>query len=400
MRNILCLLSLSLFAARGCSSSKERQVDFIEDNIANAVAQETLQTDIIEKSGKILNPRTIDENGNIKYIPIDDWCSGFFPGNIWYTYKLTGDAKWLPLARKYTEALDSVKYLKWHHDVGFMIGCSYLNGLRIANIPEYRDVVIEAARSLSTRFRPGAGVIQSWDADRGWQSQRGWACPVIIDNMMNLELMFEASLLSGDSTFYNIAVSHADVTMVNHFREDNSCYHVVDYDPETGAVRSKQTAQGYADESSWARGQAWALYGYTMCYRYTKDKRYLEHAQKIYDFIFSNKNLPEDLVPYWDYDAPNIPNEPRDASAAACTASALYELSTYVPEKNYKEVADKIMYSLGSPAYRAEVGTNGNFILMHSVGSIPHGNEIDVPLNYADYYFLEGLIRKRELEKK
>ena len=160
MRNILCRLSLSLFAAIGCSSSKERQVDFIEDNIANAVAQETLQTDIIEKSGKILNPRTIDENGNIKYIPIDDWCSGFFPGNIWYTYKLTGDAKWLPLARKYTEALDSVKYLKWHHDVGFMIGCSYLNGLRIANIPEYRDVVIEAARSLSTRFRPGAGVIQ------------------------------------------------------------------------------------------------------------------------------------------------------------------------------------------------------------------------------------------------
>ena len=400
MKNILCLLSLSLLAAIGCSSSKERQVDFIEDNIANAVAQETLQTDIIEKSGKILNPRTIDENGNIKYIPIDDWCSGFFPGNIWYTYKLTGDAKWLPLARKYTEALDSVKYLKWHHDVGFMIGCSYLNGLRIANIPEYKDVVVETARSLSTRFRPGAGVIQSWDADRGWQSQRGWACPVIIDNMMNLELMFEASLLSGDSTFYNIAVSHADVTMANHFREDNSCYHVVDYDPETGAVRSKQTAQGYADESSWARGQAWALYGYTMCYRYTKDKRYLEHAQKIYDFIFGNKNLPEDLVPYWDYDAPNIPNEPRDASAAACTASALYELSTYVPEKNYKEVADKIMYSLGSPAYRAEVGTNGNFILMHSVGSIPHGSEIDVPLNYADYYFLEGLIRKRELEKK
>ena len=281
-----------------------------------------------------------------------------------------------------------------------MIGCSYLNGLRIANIPEYKDVVVETARSLSTRFRPGAGVIQSWDADRGWQSQRGWACPVIIDNMMNLELMFEASLLSGDSTFYNIAVSHADVTMANHFREDNSCYHVVDYDPETGAVRSKQTAQGYADESSWARGQAWALYGYTMCYRYTKDKRYLEHAQKIYDFLFGNKNLPEDLVPYWDYDAPNIPNEPRDASAAACTASALYELSTYVPEKNYKEVADKIMYSLGSPAYRAEVGTNGNFILMHSVGSIPHGSEIDVPLNYADYYFLEGLIRKRELEKK
>ncbi len=400
MRNTLSLLGLSLLVAIGCSSPQEKKVDFIEDNIANAVAQHTLQTDLIEKSGKILNPRTIDKEGNIQYIPIDDWCSGFFPGNIWYTYKLTGDEKWLPLARKYTEALDSIKHLKWHHDVGFMIGSSYLNGLRIAGIPEYKDVIVEAARSLSTRFRPGAGVIQSWDADRGWQGQRGWKCPVIIDNMMNLELLFEATRLSGDSTYYNIAVSHANTTMSHHFREDNSCYHVVDYDPETGVVRKRQTAQGYADESSWARGQAWALYGYTTCYRYTKDARYLEQAQKVYDFIFSHKNLPEDLVPYWDYDAPNIPDEPRDASAAACTASALYELSTYLPEKGYKEVADKIMESLGSPAYRAEVGTNGNFILMHSVGSIPHGSEIDVPLNYADYYFLEGLIRKGEMEKK
>lgn len=400
MKNTLPLLGLSLLVTLGCGSPKGKKAGFIEDNIANAVAQHTLQTDIIEKSGKVLNPRTIDEQGNILYIPIDDWCSGFFPGNIWYTYQLTGDAKWLPLARKYTEALDSVKHLKWHHDVGFMIGSSYLNGLRIADIPEYKDVIVETARSLSTRFRPGAGVIQSWDADRGWQGQRGWKCPVIIDNMMNLELLFEATRLSGDSTFHNIAVSHANTTMANHFREDNSCYHVVDYDPETGVVRKKQTAQGYADESAWARGQAWALYGYTTCYRYTHDKKYLEQAEKVYDFIFNNKNLPEDLVPYWDYDAPNIPDEPRDASAAACTASALYEMSTYLPERGYREVADKIMESLGSPAYRAQVGTNGNFILMHSVGSIPHGSEIDVPLNYADYYFLEALIRKRELETK
>ena len=171
------------------------------------------------------------------------------------------------------------------------------------------------------------------------------------------------------------------------------------YDPETGEVRKRQTAQGYADESAWARGQAWALYGYTMCYRYTHDAKYLEQAEKVYNFIFNNKNLPEDLVPYWDFDAPNIPNEPRDASAAACTASALYELSTYLPDKGYKETADRIMESLASPSYRAKVGTNGNFILMHSVGSIPHGAEIDVPLNYADYYFLEGLMRKRDLEK-
>ncbi|MEG1684725.1 MAG: glycoside hydrolase family 88 protein, partial [Bacteroides sp.] len=260
--------------------------------------------------------------------------------------------------------------------------------------------VIKTAQSLSTRFRPHAGVIQSWDANKGWQAERGWKCPVIIDNMMNLELLFEATKLSGDSTFHNIAVQHANTTIKNHFRADNSCYHVIDYDPETGEVRKKQTAQGYADESAWARGQAWALYGYTVCYRYTKDAAYLKQALKIYDFIFNNKNMTADLVPYWDYDAPKIPNEPRDASAASCTASALYELSTYVSDKKYRETADKIMESLGSSDYRAEVGTNGNFILMHSVGSIPHGQEIDVPLNYADYYFLEGLIRKRDLEKK
>jgi len=399
MKKALATLGITLFVLTGCASRKQAGSDFIRENINNAAAQETLQTNLIEQSGKILNPRTVDKNGNIVYVPIDDWCSGFFPGNMWYTYELTGDKKWLPLAEKYTEALDSVQYLTWHHDVGFMIGSSYLKGYRLGGKDAYKPVIVQAAKSLSTRFRPKAGVLQSWDADKGWQARRGWKCPVIIDNMMNLELLFEASLLSGDSTYYHIAKKHADTTLAHHFRPDNSCYHVVDYDPETGEVRSRQTAQGCADESAWARGQAWALYGYTMCYRYTRDARYLEQAEKIYGFIFNHKNLPEDLVPYWDFDAPGIPNEPRDASAAACTASALYELSTYLPGKGYKETADKVMESLASPAYRAAVGTNGNFILMHSVGSIPHGAEIDVPLNYADYYFLEGLKRKRDLEK-
>lgn len=398
MKTILCTAGISFLMLTSCGEQK-KTADFIRDNIDNAVAQHTLQTDLIEKSGKILNPRTVKKDGSISYIPIDDWCSGFFPGSMWLTYHLTGDAKWLPLAEKYTEALDSVKHLKWHHDVGFMIGCSYLNGYRLAKKEAYKDVVVEAARSLSTRFRPGAGVIQSWDADRGWQGTRGWKCPVIIDNMMNLELLFEATRFSGDSTFHRIAVKHADVTMANHFRDDNSSYHVVDYDPETGEVRKRQTAQGYADESAWARGQAWGLYGYLTCYRYTRDEKYLMQAQKIYDFIFNHKNLPDDLVPYWDYNAPNIPDEPRDASAAACTASALYEMDTFLPGKGYKAKADKIMASLGSPDYRAAVGTNGNFILMHSVGSIPHNQEIDVPLNYADYYFLEALMRKAAAEK-
>lgn len=372
--------------------------NFITDNIKSNELQQTNQIKNIERSGLLLHPRSLDENGAIRYAKKDEWTSGFYSGILWYTYDLSKKDKWKKIAEKHTVDLDSIKHLTWHHDVGFIIGSSFLNGYRIAKIPSYKDVVIEAARSLSTRFRPAAGVIQSWDADKGWQAKRHWKCPVIIDTMMNLELLFEATTLSGDSTFYNIAKSHAEKTLQNHYRTDNSSYHVVDYNPQTGDIRSRVNAQGYSDESAWARGQAWGIYGYTVCYRYTHDKRFLEQAMKIQQYIFNNPQLPEDLVPYWDYNAPNIPNAPRDASAASCAASALYELSTYQPNKGYKKLADKIMTNLASPAYRTELDTNGNFLLKHSVGSIPHHAEIDVPIVYADYFFLEGLIRKRNLE--
>jgi len=220
--------------------------------------------------------------------------------------------------------------------------------------------------------------------------------------MMNLELMFEATRLSGDSSFYKIAVSHADRTMQEHFRPDGSCYHVIDYSIKDGKVRHRQTAQGYADESIWSRGQAWAIYGYAVCYRETKDRKYLDQALKTFNMMKELKNMPEDLIPYWDMSAPNIPNEPRDVSTASCIASALYEISTMdVPDAaSYKTYADNIMVALASPAYRAALGTNGNFLLMHSVGSIPHNSEIDVPLNYADYFYLEALKRKRDIEKE
>ncbi|MBV7441660.1 glycoside hydrolase family 88 protein [Weeksellaceae bacterium TAE3-ERU29] len=403
MRRNFLLLALSSVLMISCNSNKEKaccKSDAEENDIVAVIetAKEQIgyQTKLIEESGKILNPRTI-ENGFVKYIDNEDWTSGFFPGTMFYMYDLTNDKKWIDLGVKYTEALDSVKYLKWHHDVGFMIDCSFGNALRVTGNDKYKDVIVEAAKSLSTRYRPGAGVIQSWDEDRGWQGERGWSCPVIIDNMMNLELLFKATEFTNDSTYYNIAVSHADQTMKNHFRDNWSCYHVVDYDKEKGGVRSRETAQGYADESSWARGQAWAIYGYTVCYRYTKDKKYLDMVDNIYKFIFNNEHLPKDLVPYWDFDAPNIPNEPRDASAAAVIASALYEASEF-DRPQYKETADNIIKSLSSPSYRALVGTNGNFVLMHSVGSIPHKQEIDVPLNYADYYFLEALTRKINLD--
>lgn len=389
-----------LFAATVVTSAVGSPAsDFINENVAHAANQYRGHLDTIDSIGHFVNPRTTLPDGNIWYVPVDDWCSGFFPGSLWYLGELTGNQDWSRRAADYTETLDSAQYLTWHHDVGFIIGSSYLNGYRLGGKEQYAPVVVNAAKSLATRFRPGAGVIQSWNVDKGWQSERGWACPVIIDNMMNLEIMFEATRLTGDSTFYYIAVSHANTTMAHHFRPDFSCYHVVDYDPATGDVRHRQTAQGYADESSWARGQAWALYGYTMCYRYTGDPNYIYQAIKVCDMIFNTPSMPDDLVPYWDYNAPNIPSEPRDASAAACTASALYELSTYLPGRGYKELADKVVASLSSPAYRAATGENNHFLLMHSVGSIPHGHEIDVPINYADYYYLEALLRKKKLDE-
>lgn len=387
------LSGLVLSGLSGCAGSSNEQEELVADNVVNAASQYALMAKAADENGGKL-PGYTNAKGEVVYINPADWRSGFFPGSLWYLYKLSNDEKWKSLAEKYTEKLEEIQYLTNHHDVGFMIGCSYLNGLRFAGIKEYAPVIVQTAKSLSTRFRPNAGVIQSWDVTGGWQSKRGWECPVIIDNMMNLELLFEATALSGDSTYYNIAVSHADRTLENHFRNDNSCYHVVDYDLESGIVRSRQTAQGYADESAWARGQAWAIYGYTMCYRYTHNPEYLKQACNVYEFIFTHKNLPQDLIPYWDFDALNIPKEPRDVSAAAVIASALYELYTYAPEQKYKETVDWIVQTLSTPAYRAEVGTNGNFILMHSVGSIPHNAEIDVPLNYADYYFLEALARK------
>lgn len=398
-KNILLLFLIVIIIKLPVQGQNSDASGFIQDNVKFAAKQYGLQTNILEESGKVLNPKTII-NGKMKYIAPEEWTSGFFPGSMWYLYELTGDEKWKKLGVKYTEALDSVKYLTSHHDVGFMIGSSYGNALRLTGNEEYKDVIIQAAKSLSTRYRPVAGIIQSWNVDRGWQAERGWECPVIIDNMMNLELLFNATRFSGDSSFYNIAVNHADNTIEHHFRPDFSTWHVIDYSLNDGSVRSKQTAQGFADHSIWARGQAWGIYGFVVCYRETGDTRYLEQAKKAFEAVAKHINMPDDGIPYWDYDAPNIPNALRDASSAAIMAAALYELAAYENRDYYKQWGDKIMASLSSPAYRAAIGENGNFLLKHSVGSIPHGSEVDVPLNYADYYFLEALKRKKDLENE
>ena len=335
-------------------------------------------------------PRTF-EGGQLKTIPPEDWTSGFFPGTLWYLYEFTGDAKWKNAAADYTKRLQSIQNFRGNHDVGFMLYCSYGNALRLAPDPAYRAVLVQGARSLCTRYSPQVGLIRSWDFG-------AWKYAVIIDNMMNLELLTWAARETGEPGFKDIAVSHADKTMANHFRSDASSYHVVDYDPATGAVRGRQTHQGFSDSSAWARGQAWGLYGYTMMFRETGNTNYLEQAKRIARFIMNHPRLPADKIPYWDFDAPDIPNAPRDASAAAIMASALIELSGQVDAdfgKQCLRLARQQLLSLSSPSYLAKVGENGGFILEHSTGHKPKNSEVDVPLNYADYYFLEALLRYR-----
>ncbi len=346
------------------------------------------------KNGTLVTPRTF-EHGKLVLVAPRDWTSGFFPGTMWYLYELTKNEKWKKEAQVYTEKVEQEKFNGKTHDMGFKIYCSFGNGYRLTNNQSYKDIIIHSAKTLTTRFNPNVGAIRSWDhnADK-------WDFPVIIDNMMNLELLFEATKLTGDSVYHKIAVAHANTTLKNHFRPDYSTYHVISYNPTTGVVEKKNTHQGYAHESAWARGQAWAIYGYTLCYRETKDPIYLQQAENIANFLFSNKNMPEDLVPYWDFDVPNIEKEPRDVSAATIIASSLYELSTYSENKeDYLKKANKIISSVHKK-YKSDLGTNKGFILDHSTGHKPSNGEIDVPINYADYYYVEALVRAKRLNNK
>lgn len=385
MKKSVYLLSLICLILAGCHCAS------VNNAIIDRATQQLSRQCLILDENNLQNMPRTTKNGQTVYVPQYDWCSGFFPGTVLTMYQLTNDSIWLQRGLQYTQALDTVERIQWTHDIGFMVMCSYGKAYQLTAREDYKQKIISAAHALTTRFYPKLGVFQSWNVDEGWQSQRGWECPTIIDNMMNLELLFETTRITGDSTFWKMAVSHADTTMKYHFRPDYSTYHVVDYDKQNGGFRSRCTAQGFANESCWARGQAWALYGYTMCYRYTRDERYLEQAKHIYDYIFTHPNLPQDLVPYWDFNAPDIPNTYRDAAAAAIIASALVELSQWVPQ--YKATAEKLINNLASDTYLANNGENGYFLLKHCVGSLPHGNEIDVPLNYADYYLLEAVLR-------
>lgn len=395
----MIIKSLGCISALWCCllSATAQKVNF--DRVFNdAATQTSLMLKEVEakraNTPELVSPRTI-EHGELKLVASKDWTSGFWPGVLWFLYEYTGQSDWKLQAEKFTKLLEKEKMNAGTHDMGFKVYCSFGTGYRLTKNDYYKDVIIQSAKTLITRFRPTTGTIRSWDHNRD-----KWDYPVIIDNMMNLELLFATTQLTGDSSFYKIAVSHANTTLKNHFRADNSSYHVVSYDTLTGEVVKKSTHQGYADESAWARGQAWGVYGYTMCYRFTKDIKYLEQAEKIAAYMLNHPNMPKDLVPYWDYNAPNIPQEERDASAAAVLASSLYELSLYTKNgKQYKKTADKILSSL-TKDYRSQVGQHKGFLLLHSTGSKPMHSEVDVPLNYADYYYLEALLRSKKLKEK
>jgi len=340
-------------------------------------------------SGKL--PRSIEKGMCLT----GDWTSGFYPGILWYLYEYTKDDFWKGNAEKVTAFLEKEQYNTSNHDVGFRINCSYGNGWRLTGNTDYRKVIIQAAKSLSTRFSNKTQTIKSWESNL----KRDWKFPVIIDNMMNLELLVVASQMIGDNKYKEMAIAHANRTITCQYRQDFSCSHVVDYDPETGTFRKMDWNNGFSDPkiASWSRGQGWGLYGFVMMYRATKDPHYLTHAEKIAEFILNHPNMPKDMVPYWDFSAPEIPTL-RDASAAAIMASALMELSSYSKNrKRYFSAGEKMLKSLSSHKYLASPGTNSNYILKHATGNFMSKSELDGTLIYADYYFIEALLRYLKL---
>ena len=379
----------------GCGSGEESMEALVKDRLERSVQHYLLMAESLKGQPDKL-PRTTDAEGKLVTSNSGWWCSGFVPGTLWYLYEYTNDKTLLNSARDYTTRIEKEKFNKGTHDLGFMLYCSFGNGYRLTGDDSYREIMLTGAESLISRFNPTVGCIKSWNSTARWQF------PVIIDNMMNLEFLFWASQASGDPTFRDICISHANMTIEHHFRPDYSTFHVVSYDTITGQPDRKNTAQGFSDASAWARGQAWGFYGYVVMYRETKDVKYLEQAKNIAAFLLHHPNLPADKIPYWDFNAPNIPNEIRDASAGAIMASALIELSRYVSAelaKEYMDVAEMQLRTLSSPEYFAEPGTNGNFILKHSVGSLPGKSEVDVPLTYADYYYVEALLRFKAVKQ-
>lgn len=383
MNKIFSALAISLIAMASCTPARDSRMDFCVSQVKTAL--EHLDADYTQSPRNIAPGDTV---WSCREVSRECWTEGFWPGILWYAYEASQDKTIGEVARNYTEALEFIAHSKaYDHDLGFIMFPSFGNAYRITGEQKYKDILLETAGQLSELYNPAVGTILSWPRE----VDNFGGHNTIMDNLINLELLFWAAENGGDPNWKDIAISHADKTMENNFRPDGTSYHVAVYDPLSGRHLYSCTHQGFADDSMWARGQAWGIYGYTMCYRFTKDEKYLDFACRISDAYL--ERLPEDLVPYWDFDAPCIPQEPKDASAAAIVASALIELSSYIPgEKgaNYMETARKIVDSLSSNYCGA--GTNDSFLL-HSTGHKPNGSEVDYSIIYADYYYIEALHR-------
>ena len=388
-----CALAISLCACAPKDAHKDLDVES-ELNYCNDQIQKTLNS----IGDTTMVPRNIlsgQSEWNLVPVRIDEWTVGFWPGILWYNYEFTESEKNLEAAIHYTEILEPLTSLPaYDHDLGFQLFCSYGNGYRLTGDERYKQIILNAADTLATLFNPKVGTILSWPRE---VEPNNWPHNTIMDNMINLEMLYWAAANGGDKELYVIATKHAETTMKHHFRDDGSNYHVTVYDTITGDFLKGVTHQGYSDETMWARGQAWAIYGFTMVYRETKDKKFLRFAEKVTDIYL--KRLPADYVPYWDFDAPNIPDEPKDASAASIVASALLELSELeddpIKSHEYKESAVKMLTSLSSDEYQS--GEVNSAFLLRSVGHKPNGSEVDASINYADYYYIEALIRLKKL---
>lgn len=390
------LLVSLIFIAMGCTKPNteynvQNDLDYSVSHVEKTLAG-------LPKTQPNIPRNVTDDSGKWNYIDYKDWTSGFWPGTLWYAFEASGDEKLKGAADAFSRQLTPLSQEPaFDHDLGFQVFNSFGNGYRLTGNPEYKKIILATADTLATLYHPVVGTILSWPRE-----VPGVDYPLrhntIMDNMINLELLFWASKNGGSKNLYDIAVKHAEITMNNAFREDGTSYHVVVYDKETGKAVKQITHQGYSDASMWARGQSWAIYGYTLVYRETNDPKFLAFAKKVTDVYL--ERLPEDLVPYWDFDDPDIPNAPRDASAAAVVASALFELSTLVDDKElskkYFDAAEGMLKSL-SKHYHA---TGKNTALLSQVtGHKPNGTEINASINYADYYYLEALLRYKKLKK-
>jgi unsaturated chondroitin disaccharide hydrolase len=366
-----------------------------ELNYCNEQIQKTLS----RIGDTTMMPRNIlagQSEWNLVPVKIEEWTVGFWPGILWYNYENTKSEEMLEAARHYTDILEPLTTLPaYDHDLGFQVFCSYGNGYRLTGDEKYKQIILNAADTLATLFNPKVGTILSWPRE---VEPNNWPHNTIIDNMLNLEMLYWAAANGENKELYDIATKHAETTMKYHFREDGSSYHVAVYDTIDGHFIKGVTHQGYADDTMWARGQAWAIYGFTMVYRETKDKKFLRFAEKVTDIYL--KRLPEDYVPYWDFDAPNIPDEPKDASAASIVASALLELSQLeddpVKAVDYRNAAVNMLITLSSDEYQSR--EKNSAFLLRSVGHKPNGSEINASINYADYYYIEALTRLSNLK--